>query len=72
MELARFGGIPVRKNKIYYGHQCIDEQDLVAVSRVLTSDYITCGPAVQAAEEKLRKGEMKLTSILQSLKGILL
>ncbi|MBR0146357.1 MAG: UDP-4-amino-4,6-dideoxy-N-acetyl-beta-L-altrosamine transaminase [Eubacterium sp.] len=53
MELARYGGSPVRDTKIYYGHQCIDEQDVAAVSAVLTSDYITCGPAVQSAEEKL-------------------
>jgi len=55
MELAIFGGEPVRKDKIYYGHQCIDDQDVQAVSRVLTSDYITCGPEVASAERELER-----------------
>ena len=55
MELAIFGGEPVRKEKIYYGHQCIDENDVQAVSKVLTSDYITCGPEVQNAERELER-----------------
>lgn len=51
--LAINGGKPVREKKIFYGHQWIDESDIEAVVRVLKSDYLTCGPAVQEMEEKL-------------------
>ena len=45
MELpAIAGGEPVRKTKLFYGHQYIDEADVAAVTQVLTSDYLTCGP----------------------------
>ncbi len=47
------GGKPVRDNKIYYGHQCIDEDDIKAVCDVLRSDSVTCGPKVKELEEKL-------------------
>ena len=49
------GGTPVRDTKIFYGHQCIDEDDVKAVSEVLVSDYLTCGPKVSELEEKLAK-----------------
>ena len=52
-QLAICGGKPVRENKIYYGRQCVDEDDVKAVSEVLTSDYITCGPKVAELEKKL-------------------
>ena len=52
-QLAVFGGKPVREKKIYYGRQCVDEDDVKAVSEVLTSDYITCGPKVAELEKKL-------------------
>ena len=44
--LAIDGGLPVRKEKIFYGKQWIEEDDRRAVSEVLTSDFITCGPKV--------------------------
>lgn len=47
------GGIPVRENKIYYGHQYLDEADYAAVDAVLRSDYLTCGPKITELEEKL-------------------
>ena len=47
------GGTPVRDTKLFYGHQCIDENDVKAVSEVLLSDYLTCGPKVKELEEKL-------------------
>lgn len=50
--LAIYGGTPVRQNKIYYGRQWIDETDIEAVTDVLKSDYLTCGPKV----DKLEKG----------------
>lgn len=54
-ELAIFGGTPVRENKIYYGRQCIEQDDVDAVVSTLTSDLITCGPKVTALEAKLRE-----------------
>ena len=52
-QLAINGGTPVRNNKIYYGRQWIDEEDIKAVADVLRSDYVTCGPTVAALERKL-------------------
>ena len=51
--LAINGGEPVRKTKIYYGHQLIEEDDIRAVEKVLRSEYLTCGPAVEQMERKL-------------------
>lgn len=51
--LAINGGEPVRKTKIYYGHQLIEEDDICAVEKVLRSEYLTCGPAVEEMEQKL-------------------
>ena len=54
MELPAIkGGTPVREKKIFYGRQCVGEDDVKAVSEVLTSDFITCGPMVQKLEEEL-------------------
>lgn len=50
---AILGGTPVRETKIFYGRQCIDDDDVVAVASTLKSDYITCGPQVTAVEKKL-------------------
>ncbi len=47
------GGTPVREQKIYYGHQYIDEADIQAVVDVLRSDYLTCGPKIAELEKKL-------------------
>ena len=47
------GGIPVRSTPIYYGHQYIDEDDIKAVTDVLRSDYLTCGPKIGELENKL-------------------
>ena len=47
------GGTPVRDTKLFYGHQYIDEADIQAVTEVLKSDYLTCGPKVTALEQKL-------------------
>jgi perosamine synthetase len=35
-----------------YGHQSIDEDDIAAVSEVLQSDFLTCGPAVEEFERR--------------------
>ncbi|MGN1078942.1 MAG: UDP-4-amino-4,6-dideoxy-N-acetyl-beta-L-altrosamine transaminase [Alphaproteobacteria bacterium] len=34
-----------------YGHQTISQSDIDAVSKTLTSDFLTCGPAVKAFEQ---------------------
>ena len=47
------GGTPVRDTKLFYGHQYIDEADIQAVTEVLKSDYLTCGPKVTELEKKL-------------------
>lgn len=52
-QLAIFGGKPVRETPIYYGHQFIDEKDIVAVVDVMKSDYLTCGPEITKLEKKL-------------------
>lgn len=54
-KLAIKGGYPVRSGKIYYGRQWIDEADVKAVSEVLLSDYITCGPKVDEMERTLEE-----------------
>lgn len=52
-KLAIHGGTPVRDNKLFYGHQYIDEADIQAVTDVLRSDYLTCGPKITELEEVL-------------------
>lgn len=52
-KLAINGGNPVRNDKIFYGRQWIDEDDVNVVSEVLRSDYITCGPRVSEMERVL-------------------
>ena len=49
-KLAIKGGLPVRASKIYYGRQFVDEDDILAVSDVLRSSFITCGPRVDEME----------------------
>ncbi len=50
-KLAVFGGTPVRQEKIFYGRQWIDEDDVEAVRNTLLSSYITCGPRVREMEK---------------------
>ena len=52
-QLAINGGNPVRKSKLFYGHQYIDDADVQAVVEVLKSDYLTCGPKITELEQKL-------------------
>ena len=47
------GGTPVRENKIFYGHQYIDEADIQAVVDVMRSEALTCGPKIGELERKL-------------------
>lgn len=53
--LAIFGGKPIRKEKIYYGKQSIDNADVEAVVKALTGSAITCGPYIDELEKKLCK-----------------
>lgn len=52
-KLAIFGGKPVREDAIYYGRQCIGQDDIDAVEKVLRSNLVTCGPKVAELEQKL-------------------
>lgn len=52
-QLAINGGKPIRETKLFYGHQYVDEADVKAVSEVLVSDYLTCGPKIEELERKL-------------------
>lgn len=51
--LALHGGDPVRKTRLSYGHQYIDEADIQAVTEVLRSDFLTCGPKTSELEARL-------------------
>ncbi len=51
--IALHGGEPVRKTRLSYGHQHIDEDDIRAVTEVLRSDFLTCGPKVSELEARL-------------------
>lgn len=52
-KLAIFGGTPVREDKIFYGKQCIEQDDIEAVVNTLSGPYITCGPKVTEFEKRL-------------------
>ncbi len=51
--LAIHGGKPVREQKIFYGHQYLDEADIQAVVDVLKGDFLTCGPNITSLEKAL-------------------
>ena len=52
-ELAIFGGTPIRKDKISYGKQWIDDDDVKAVADTLKGPYLTGGPTISKLEERL-------------------
>jgi perosamine synthetase len=52
-ELAIDGGQPVRSSFLPYGRQSITDDDIKAVNAVLSSDYLTTGPAVTSFENRL-------------------
>lgn len=54
-KLALYGGKPIRNTRLSYGHQYIDEADIQAVTEVLKSDFLTCGPKVSELETALCK-----------------
>lgn len=53
--LAINGGRPVREEKISYGKQWIEEDDIKMVGEVLRSDFLTCGPKVGELERALEQ-----------------
>jgi perosamine synthetase len=50
-KLALDGGRPVRVNMLPYGRQQIDDDDIVAVTAVLRSDWLTTGPTIGQFEQ---------------------
>ncbi len=54
-KLAINGGFPVRKEKLFYGCQWIDEDDAKAVVDTILGPFITCGPKVDEIERELEK-----------------
>lgn len=52
-ELAIYGGIPVRETPLHYGKQYIDQADVDAVAKTLTSPALTGGPEIARLEGKL-------------------
>lgn len=52
-QLAIFGGTPIRETPIFYGRQCIEQDDIDAVCETLRSNLITCGPRVTEFEQLL-------------------
>lgn len=53
MELALFGGGPIREEILPYARQYIDDRDLDAVNEVLKSDFLTTGPKAKEFEEAI-------------------
>lgn len=54
-ELALFGGKPVRDTLLPYGRQTIGDEDIAAITNVLSSDWLTTGPKVAAFEQQFAK-----------------
>ena len=50
-ELALYGGSPVRRTCLPYGHHTVEPEDVEAVVSVLKSEWITTGPKVAEFEE---------------------
>jgi len=53
--LALNGGTPVRKTLLPYGKQSIQQEDIDAVTSVLTSDWLTTGPKIPEFEQKFAR-----------------
>lgn len=52
-KLALMGGTPVRDSYLSYGRQYIDQDDIAAVTAVLESAFLTCGPKIPELEQAL-------------------
>ena len=53
MELALYGGQPVRQEFLSYGQQWITEEDVQAVVETLQSPYLTQGPKIDQFEQAI-------------------
>jgi UDP-4-amino-4,6-dideoxy-N-acetyl-beta-L-altrosamine transaminase len=51
--LALDGGTPVRKTMLNYARQCIEQEDIEAVVKVLQGDWLTTGPSVKEFENAI-------------------
>ena len=51
--LAVFGGTPIRKEKLYYGKQTVEEDDVSAVADAVRSSFLTTGPRIAEFEKAL-------------------
>lgn len=65
-KLAINGGVPVRENKIHYGRQWIEGDDIQEVVDVLRGNYMTCGPKVIEIERTLEKYTGALHAVVVS------
>lgn len=54
-KLAIHGGAPVRADYLPYGKQVIDEEDIQSVIKVLQSDFVTSGPAIEQFEAEIAR-----------------
>ncbi|MCC7418413.1 MAG: UDP-4-amino-4,6-dideoxy-N-acetyl-beta-L-altrosamine transaminase [Acidobacteria bacterium] len=54
-QLALFGGTPVRRDRLPYGHHEISDADVDAVARALRSDWLTSGPLIAEFEAAFAK-----------------
>lgn len=53
--LAMMGGKPVRETWLPYGHQTIDDDDVLAVAESLRAELLTQGPKIQEFEKAIAK-----------------
>jgi perosamine synthetase len=54
-DLAILGGTPVRSTLLAYGRQSITNEDVLAVTKVLESDWLTTGPTISEFEKEFAK-----------------
>lgn len=52
-KLAIDGGKKIRDTYLSYGRQCIDDNDIQEVIKVLKGDFLTTGPSVKKFEDKV-------------------
>ena len=53
VQLAIYGGQPIREDYLPYGRQWIDEEDIDRVVNILRGDYLTTGPEIERFEREI-------------------
>lgn len=53
--LGNYGGSKIRDTYLPYGKQCVDENDIAAVTACLKDPYLTTGPRVKQFEDAVAK-----------------